>query len=256
VSRVPAVSYLICTTPRSGSWLLCDALTQTGVAGYPQEYLLSHTVFDRRWGKPTQANFGGYFSLVRQEATTPNGVCGLKVHWSQIQHLLNVLHAEPSELLEQLHDELPGLVLIRLIRRDKLRQALSYHRALAQQQWWQLAGEPTSPAQFVPDLDQVERLADLLEAHERSWDDFALAAPAPLLELSYEELAADLHGEVFGVLRALGCDAQEAWSAASAVSPRLRRQSDERTELWVHQFISRRRSGPLPPEASSSREAI
>ena len=40
VNRMPAptVSYLICSTPRTGSSLLCDALTATGVAGRPEEY--------------------------------------------------------------------------------------------------------------------------------------------------------------------------------------------------------------------------
>src|SRR5690348_6219991 len=34
----PACSYLACATPRSGSTLLCEALTNTGVAGNPKEY--------------------------------------------------------------------------------------------------------------------------------------------------------------------------------------------------------------------------
>src|SRR4051794_5081670 len=34
----PTLSYLIASTPRSGSTLLCEALTNTGVAGNPEEY--------------------------------------------------------------------------------------------------------------------------------------------------------------------------------------------------------------------------
>ena len=34
----PALSYLICATPRSGSTLLCAALDDTGIAGYPEEH--------------------------------------------------------------------------------------------------------------------------------------------------------------------------------------------------------------------------
>ena len=34
----PVQSYLIASTPRSGSTLLCEALTNTGVAGRPEEY--------------------------------------------------------------------------------------------------------------------------------------------------------------------------------------------------------------------------
>src|SRR5690242_15386358 len=32
------LSCIICTTPRSGSWLLADQLLQTGIAGRPEEY--------------------------------------------------------------------------------------------------------------------------------------------------------------------------------------------------------------------------
>src|SRR5215218_1348043 len=34
----PAISYLICATPRSGSTLLCAALDGTGIAGHPEEH--------------------------------------------------------------------------------------------------------------------------------------------------------------------------------------------------------------------------
>ena len=34
----PALSYLICATPRSGSTLLCAALDDTGIAGHPEEH--------------------------------------------------------------------------------------------------------------------------------------------------------------------------------------------------------------------------
>jgi LPS sulfotransferase NodH len=34
----PEISYLICATPRSGSTLLCDALTSTGISGLPAEH--------------------------------------------------------------------------------------------------------------------------------------------------------------------------------------------------------------------------
>ncbi len=46
----PHTSYLICSTPRTGSSLLCDALTATGVAGRPEEYFQfrARTGFPRR----------------------------------------------------------------------------------------------------------------------------------------------------------------------------------------------------------------
>jgi LPS sulfotransferase NodH len=51
----PRVSYIVCSTPGSGSTLLCRALAATGVAGLPEE--------------------GG---------TTPNGVFGAEVIWGGV----------------------------------------------------------------------------------------------------------------------------------------------------------------------------
>src|SRR6266576_2925028 len=47
----PNISYIICATPRSGSSLLCEALTNTGVAGKPKEYFGAHEqiVWERMW---------------------------------------------------------------------------------------------------------------------------------------------------------------------------------------------------------------
>ena len=96
----PTRSYLICATPRSGSTLLCEALTNTGVAGNPKEYFESlkvsglprrpgeyftsfespeiadllggHSRLDTR-STATQSvsNYPDYLAQVLQEGTTP-----------------------------------------------------------------------------------------------------------------------------------------------------------------------------------------
>lgn len=52
----PGLSYLICATPRSGSTLLCEALTNTGIAGRPEE----HFQMLEKTGRPRQPS--DYFS--------------------------------------------------------------------------------------------------------------------------------------------------------------------------------------------------
>ena len=51
-------SYLICATPRSGSFLLCEALKNTGIAGNPEEYFWrgDEPFWKERWGV---SNYGG-----------------------------------------------------------------------------------------------------------------------------------------------------------------------------------------------------
>ena len=128
-------SYLVCATPRSGSTLLCEGLTATGVAGRPQEYFEAVAAT----GRPPQpqdylaglddrgvlemlggaappdppphsslAGIGSYadhLQRVRDWGTTPNGVFGAKLMWDQIAQLQALVGARrPRQLLDELFD--------------------------------------------------------------------------------------------------------------------------------------------------------
>src|SRR5690348_3164375 len=77
------IAYIICTSPRSGSTLLCRGLANTGKAGTPDEY------FERpgenmaywmcRFGVRDQSQF---VNQVVEATSTPNGVFGVKLHWT------------------------------------------------------------------------------------------------------------------------------------------------------------------------------
>jgi LPS sulfotransferase NodH len=241
-------TYVICTTPRSGSWLLADCLDQTGLAGRPQEYFMNHVAFHPDWGVPHRENLGDYLEFVRAEATTENGVCGFKLHWSQLRHLATVVGSgidDTETAFDWLAQEFAPLTVIRLSRVDKLRQALSYHRALSDQQWWRLAGDDARKRPFrAPDPEQVDHLCRLLEKHDRRWDELIATACGAVCRLTYEQLVADLRWRVCDCLLALGVPYQDAEDAAAAIRPGLVKQADERTDLWVHEYISwRRRQG-------------
>src|SRR5436190_15977397 len=79
-SMHPHCSYLICATPRSGSTLLCEALTNTGVAGFPKEYFetLKDTGLPRRpmeyfetWDNTEIAELLGQYSQFNDQSVQP-----------------------------------------------------------------------------------------------------------------------------------------------------------------------------------------
>ena len=129
--------YLICATPRSGSTLLCDLLTATGVAGRPEEYFQLLPITGRArhpreylapvWegeiaailgerspvdDEPTQleqrgaATFDEYLERIRAIATTPNGVFGAKVMWGYFPGL--IWHLDATAVAE----DLPVVVVV------------------------------------------------------------------------------------------------------------------------------------------------
>ena len=130
-------SYFISTTPRTGSFLLAHALDSTGIAGRPQEYFDPN--FENLWlerlGIASDAEF---FEKVLPEGTTPNGVFSAKVHWHQFEYLAEKLQSVHGDgpILDLLERTFPGLRYVFLTRRDKVRQAVSYYRAIETNVWW------------------------------------------------------------------------------------------------------------------------
>jgi LPS sulfotransferase NodH len=87
--------YLILTTPRSGSNLLCDGLRRAGL-GYPDEWLGTSRL--RQWAEdracpvdlPTdRADLVDYLSRVR--AAQPGPFTGMKIHWHHVADALRRL---------------------------------------------------------------------------------------------------------------------------------------------------------------------
>jgi LPS sulfotransferase NodH len=93
---LPSCSYLICANQRSGSTLLSRALSDTGVAGHPEEYFLdgppeAFPTGWRFWEEGLVAHRHGgvndrreYLQLVYRVGTTDNGVFGAKLMWNNV----------------------------------------------------------------------------------------------------------------------------------------------------------------------------
>ena len=251
----PRLSYLVCATPRSGSTLLCDVLTRTGVAGRPREYweALPETGLPRqprqylpdlddpelepllppvRTGPPLPP-FPRRLVEAVAAGTTPNGVFGAKVMWGYLQPVLDGLGDAPERALPDLH-----WVLVR--RRDKLRQAVSLWRAIQSQEWSDEGFSSSAPRDSEPvySAGAIDALQAQLTEQEEAWERWLDARGADALLLDYEEYADAPQGAVAAVLGHLGVPVPEGGLPAST---RLRRQSDELNEAWVRRHGGRAR---------------
>src|SRR5690242_6715310 len=81
------VTYIICTTPRSGSWLLSEGLASTSLAGNPREWfnVIEERRYRAQWRMEhsTDLSFEQYLRLATEESTTRNGISGIKLHYYQ-----------------------------------------------------------------------------------------------------------------------------------------------------------------------------
>jgi trehalose 2-sulfotransferase len=246
-------SYMICAVPRTGSYLLCDLLKRTGVAGCPNEYF--NESFQVQWTKEWGTTaLGDYVNNVLRLGTTPNGVFGVKVHPMQFDSLCRQLagksrvpYAMRPDLLKH---AFPDLRYVRLTRRDNLKQAISYVRAIQTRAWWD-TDKPPGPSGPVKlerlrfDFHFIERALHFLAAMDQRWLNYFDTLGLSPLMLEYEDLIADPLNSVNAVLEWLGVGMRPGDSCE--LSP-FRRQADEQTEEWVDRF-QRIRDGaqsPLP----------
>jgi trehalose 2-sulfotransferase len=132
----PHTSYLIYATPRSGSYLLCEALTNTGLAGRPTEYFgpLRAREQLQYWG-----NYAELFAWIIKVGTTPNGVFGGKMIWQYFEDFIDRLRDtsgyEKLAVPELMSTAFPNLRYVWITRRDKVRQAISYWKAIQTNIW-------------------------------------------------------------------------------------------------------------------------
>lgn len=264
-------SYLICATPRSGSTLLCEALSNTGLAGYPKEYFeaLRATGLPRRPREyftalddpevielgedssrsddgavqlPLQAtlDYAEYLGHVLKEGTTPNGVFGAKVMWGYFGDFISNLRDIPAykepPVPELLSTIFPNLHYIWVTRLDKVRQAISLWRAI-QTSTWRKDELSSQPAHQQRDLrfhfGAIDHLVQQIEEHERAWQHFFDDAAIQPYRVIYEDLAANYEATTLQILRYLGIPLAEHPMFGELP---LKRQADALSEEWVERY--------------------
>jgi trehalose 2-sulfotransferase len=234
-------SYMICAVPRTGSYLLCDLLRKTGVAGRPNEYF--NPSFQSQWAVDWGTHaLDDYLAKVRSLGSTDNGVFGLKIHPMQFDSLCRRLARQARVPFVRrpalLARWFPDLHYIRLRRQDRLRQAISYVRAIQTNDWWDSEFIPGPSAPVQPemvrfDFQFIERALDLLQAMDQQWSDYFRAIGVTPHEVTYEELEREPASAVTSVLEVLGLAAPD--EVATGAVP-FRRQADRLTDEWVERY--------------------
>jgi len=246
----PTRRYVIASSPRTGSYLLCEGLAATGVAGRPTEPFCAEFRGDfcRRWRLPPSAGFADYFRAVEREGSTSNGVFGVKIHWPQIAGLARASGVDPRSPPRVLDHLFPGARFIHLVRRDRRAQAISMFRAAKTNEWWRITGvhnDQITAACPAFDSRAIRRLEDDLERQEESWSRYFRARGLEPLTIEYEQLARRYREEIARALAFLGLDEERA---AAIPSPRLERQADATTREWRRRLDAEDagRAAPLP----------
>jgi LPS sulfotransferase NodH len=279
-------SYFVCATPRSGSTLLCALLAGTGVAGRPEEYFeaLRHSGRPRRpeeyflgvedqsirdhlgergvgaeqtprsplWSR---AAYDRYLEWVFEAGTTPNGIFGAKLMWGYFGDFVSLVRNIPAyrdlPLAELLPAVFPDLTFVRVVRANKVRQAVSLWKAV-QTATWREDQASSSSAISVEDEGSppyrsfieehrpqlrfhyraIDHLLRELLIEEASWDAFFEHSGIKPILVLYENFAADYETSTVNLLDRLGLTPPDDFK----LEPRMKKQSDDFNDDWTKRY--------------------
>lgn len=246
---LPKVVFLLASTPRSGSNMLVRGLWQTGIAGAPEEYLTRDFMLDfldrfgsvrpdlsnkRAWSdglKVPTCSLQEYVDRLFQIRTSPNGVFGLKLHASHfsLDHLMS----------HDLSEVIPAKKIVRIRRRDMIRQAISLIVASETDQWiddpeWKSISKPklkeSSSISF--DRQRIDSYIEYLGELEEFLDVELSRWGSEILEVFYEDLCSDYRREINGVLGFLGL------KYSGEIPPvNIKRQTDSTKDDWYRLYF-------------------
>src|SRR6201995_2504136 len=281
----PDCSYLVCATPRSGSTLVCHALEETGVAGRPEEYFeaLRHSGRPRRpeeyflgvedqsirdhlgergvgaeqtprsplWSR---AAYDRYLEWVFEAGATPNGIFGATLMWGYFGDFLRLGRTVPTDrdvpLAELLPEVFPNLPFVRVVRANKVRQAVSLWKAVQTATWREDQASSTSVSveedgsppyrSFIeehrPQLRfhyrAIDHLLRELLIEEAAWDAFFEHSGIKPILVLYENFAADYETSTLNLLDRLHLAPPEG----STFKPRMKKQSDDFNDDWTKRY--------------------
>lgn len=221
-AELPSLNYIVCSTPRSGSNLLCLTLKEMGI-GAPDEY------FNRRKKSGnllvprtelTEHSIRNYCLKILEE-NKKGGVFGMNLHLSQMDDFPELWTALPTLF--------PGSRYLYLTRKDLFRQAIS-HTIAHQTGAWSSEILPTALPFYHP-KEVRERLQTLTQEMER-WEEFFRRHHLSPLRIFYEELEHNFEKTLSEIIHSLGLP-----NTIPLPPPPLKKQADLHSEEWYRRAI-------------------
>jgi LPS sulfotransferase NodH len=242
--RHPRRCYVVCAIPRSGSNLLTDGLHATRRAGRPKQFFLrkSELDFAVAHNLDLRADFAAYVRGIIRATATSNEVFGFKLMSWYLDDFLGRLRGTGAfgdagtTDLDLLQNAFPRLKFVHVIRRHKLRQALSKARA-HQTGLWKVQEGKTVQREPQFDAELIEQCLKDSEQQEKLWARFFQRIGIEPLRVEYENLCEDYEANIRRVLGFL----QISLPRRTRIDPPMTvRQADDMSRAWEERFLAER----------------
>jgi LPS sulfotransferase NodH len=239
---------LICTSPRSGSTLLCKLLAATGVAGRPASYFHRPSVEDWMQGlgivpdatATERERLDAVFRAAIEKGRNATGVFGLRLQADSLAFFLEKLAVHRPDRAtdrDRIDAAFGRTLFVHLRRLDKVEQAVSCLKA-EQTGLWHVAPDGTELERTAPhrqpvyDRQRIDARIDTLTAHDRDWQAWFDREGIQPVRIIYEEFSADPVETLRGLLASLGIDR----SFAAGVTPGVKKLADDTSREWAMRY--------------------
>lgn len=245
----PQQSYIIWFTQRSGSSLLCKALEQTNIGGKPGELFVLMGEEQSLCEKHQVNTYQELKQKLWQMGTSTNGVFGIKnpLHFSrfmkviqEIKMLGNFQTDDPQEILSDLF---PNCQHIFLGRRNKIRQVVSWWRAIHDHVWHlekgQTHGNDEKFYEEKYDFDALTHLfkeSVLMECSVQRFFDKNNIIPHSLF---YEDFIKNYEPTIESIFDFLEIDTTNLKIQPPFFTP----TADAKSDIWVERFAKEMQKG-------------
>lgn len=203
-------AYVICCTPRSGSYLLAFTLEQQGL-GIPREYFnpsnrelnryLSHHLGQDIEHRPHYLKEGTLFDqlqdIVQQQRCSQNGIFGTKLFGGDMGY-------NPERMQRFQNRMTVPTKYIVLRRSDLVAKAISVHFAMENNQWFEERGKTLDNEQVQYDYAKIKRYLTAMKVAHDFWDAYFPEEGNNVLIVNYSDLATDFRNTIKRINTFLG----------------------------------------------------
>ena len=237
--------YAIWFSQRNGSTLLCKALEMTNVLGKPSE-LFTIEPNEKLLTKHKAENYQNLQDKIYDLGSSSNGVFGIKLNAPKKENdpLINELRLFPianddSNLTTNFavwEKLFPNCRHIFLTRRNKVRQSVSWWKAIMTNEWHRKIGEqtPVSDIRLAEkyNFDAIKHLLIETTIRESKIQAFLKEGKSSALTIVYEDFIDDYKGTVKRIGKYIGEDVNDA----NIASPYFSKLADEISDEWTERF--------------------
>ncbi len=235
----PKLSYTIWFTQRTGSTLLCKVLEATGIAGKPNEWFNCKPDLLSEFRQTSYAELQEH---LWNAGSTANGVLGInhsfyEPHFGQLIETLRrfpTCSQEEANRARVWETAFPNHRHIFMTRRNKVRLAVSWWKAIQSGEWHLISGE--HPKSVVPSnaysYDAIDHLYNECSMREAGIQEFLVEGRIVPLTVVYEDFVQQYEQTVRTILNYLELDS----GAVTIVPARLAPTADSLSEEWVQRF--------------------